>query len=218
MCLHIYAFLAGHALHAQQLPLYSQYLYNKFLINPAVAGSDGFTSFNLTAREQWIGYNGAPRTYSFSWQNRILKRGYQLRENIFNKTVYRAKTEWRAGYGAYFFSDRNGLVHRTGFQGAYTYHIWVADYTQLSMGLAFTGYHFRIDANDKSFEDQSEPWLNNNLRRECLFRILTSHQYSWSRIWSWPCRPSRCSAIAKLGEVAYRNYWMDRHFLPVRIV
>ena len=28
---------------AQQLPLYSQYLYNKFLINPAVAGSDGFT-------------------------------------------------------------------------------------------------------------------------------------------------------------------------------
>ncbi len=213
-CVYIFMlFLAGHALHAQQLPLYSQYLYNKFLINPAVAGSDGFTSFNLTAREQWIGYNGAPRTYSFSWQNRILKRGYQLRENIFNKTVYRAKTEGRAGYGAYFFSDRNGLVHRTGFQGAYTYHIWVADYTQLSMGLAFTGYHFRIDANDKSFEDQSEPWLNNNLRRGVFipdfdfginildpgFEVGLSAQ-------------QMLGAIAKLGEVAYRNYWMDRHF------
>jgi len=45
--------------HAQQLPLYSQYLYNKFLINPAVAGSDGFTSLNITAREQWVGYSGA---------------------------------------------------------------------------------------------------------------------------------------------------------------
>ena len=136
-CVYIFMlFLAGHALHAQQLPLYSQYLYNKFLINPAVAGSDGFTSFNLTAREQWIGYNGAPRTYSFSWQNRILKRGYQLRENIFNKTVYRAKTEGRAGYGAYFFSDRNGRSTGPVF-GSLCYHIWVADYTQ-SMGLAFT--------------------------------------------------------------------------------
>jgi len=32
---------------AQQLPLYSQYLYNKFLINPALAGNDGYTSFIL---------------------------------------------------------------------------------------------------------------------------------------------------------------------------
>ena len=63
----------------QQLPLYSQYLYNKFLINPAVAGSDGYTSVNLTAREQWVGYKGAPRTFSFSFQTRMLKRGYMLK-------------------------------------------------------------------------------------------------------------------------------------------
>ena len=120
-------FLAGHALHAQQLPLYSQYLYNKFLINPAVAGSDGFTSFNLTAREQWIGYNGAPRTYSFSWQNRILKRGYQLRENIFNKTVYRAKTEGRVVPYSVTGTDWSGAS----FQGPILSYGWLT--MQLSM-------------------------------------------------------------------------------------
>jgi len=55
---------------AQQLPLYSQYMFNKFLINPAVAGSDGYTSFNLTAREQWIGIDNSPKTHSLSYQTR----------------------------------------------------------------------------------------------------------------------------------------------------
>jgi hypothetical protein len=36
----------------QQLPLYSQYLYNKFLINPAVAGSDGFTSLDIQEHQE----------------------------------------------------------------------------------------------------------------------------------------------------------------------
>ena len=92
----------------QQLPLYSQYLYNKFLINPAVAGSDGFTSFNLTAREQWAGYSGAPRTFSLSGQTRILKRGYSLK-NSSRGNVYRPKTDGKVGLGGYIFSDRNGL-------------------------------------------------------------------------------------------------------------
>ena len=82
----------GQVSFCQQLPIYSQYLYNKFLINPAHAGSDGYTSYNITIREQWIGYSGAPRTYSLSYQTRILKRGYRLDQNIFNNTVYRSKT------------------------------------------------------------------------------------------------------------------------------
>ena len=113
--------VAGQVSFSQQLPLYSQYLYNKFLINPAHAGSDGYTSYNITAREQWIGYSGAPRTYSLSCQTRILKKTYRINQNIFSKTVYRSRTTGRVGFGGYIFSDRNGLVQRTGFQPSYTY-------------------------------------------------------------------------------------------------
>ena len=67
---------------AQQMPLYSQYMYNKFLINPAAAGSEGYTSFNITAREQWVGYAGAPSTYSLSYQARFTKKKYSLDKNI----------------------------------------------------------------------------------------------------------------------------------------
>ncbi len=114
----IFAFLQQISF-AQQLPLYSQYLYNKFLINPAIAGADGFTSVNITARDQWIGYSGAPRTFSLSFQTRLLKRSYRLKQNLFNKTVYRPKTPGKVGFGGYLFSDKNGRIQRTGFQLAY---------------------------------------------------------------------------------------------------
>jgi len=40
---------------AQQLPRYSQYIMNEFLINPAVAGVDGRTCIDLSARKEWLG-------------------------------------------------------------------------------------------------------------------------------------------------------------------
>ncbi len=35
---------------------------------------------------------------------------------MFDETVYVPKTEGKVGFGGYIFSDRNGLVSRTGFQ------------------------------------------------------------------------------------------------------
>ena len=198
---------------AQQLPLYSQYLYNKFLINPAVAGSDGFTSFNITAREQWIGYSGAPRTYSVSWQTRMLKESYKLKQNLFNQTVYKPKTAGKAGFGGYIFSDKNGRIQRTGFQFAYTYHTWIQDYTQLSFGLALTGYHFIINVDNIVFENPSEPWMNNELRRGIfvpdadfgIYILNPDYNIGFSALQLF-------GAAAKIGENAYNSYWMDRHY------
>jgi type IX secretion system PorP/SprF family membrane protein len=198
---------------AQQLPLYSQYLYNRFLINPAVAGSDGFTSMNITAREQWVGYSGAPRTYSLSWQTRILKRGYQLRKNIFNQTVYKPKTPGKIGFGGYVFSDHNGRIQRTGFQLDYSYHTWIRDYTQLSLGLALTGYHFMINTENIMFEDPNEPWLNNELRRGMFVPDADFGVYILDPNFSIGFSALQLfGASVKLGEDAYNNYWMDRHY------
>ena len=50
---------------AQQLPVYSQYMMNGFLLNPAVAGHEGYTALNITAREQWAGLFGLYWTLHF---------------------------------------------------------------------------------------------------------------------------------------------------------
>ena len=203
----------GQMSFAQQLPLYSQYLYNKFLINPAHAGSDGFTSFNLTVREQWTSYPGSPKTYSFSYQTRFIKRGYRLQQNIFDQTVYRPKTEGNVGLGGYIFSDRHGLIARTGFQTTYSYHLWVQDYTQLSFGLALTGYHFIITAGESNFKDPDEPWLNDNLRRGIFVPDIDFGVYLLNPYYDVGFSAQQLlGAIAKIGDDAYQSFRVDRHY------
>jgi type IX secretion system PorP/SprF family membrane protein len=204
--------LVGEA-SGQQLPLFSQYVYNKFMINPAHAGSDGYTSFNLTMREQWIGYKGAPRTYSLSWQTRILKRRYKLVGPVLERTNYRPKTDGKVGLGAYVFSDHNGLVQRTGFQASYSYHTWLRDYTQLSLGLALTGYHFIINADESSFYDPNEPWLTDNLRRGVFVPDADFGVYLMSPYFDVGLSAQQLfGSAAKIGESAYLNYKMYRHY------
>jgi type IX secretion system PorP/SprF family membrane protein len=205
--------LTGSLASGQQLPIYSQYLYNKFMLNPAVAGSDGYTSFNMTAREQWVGYTGAPRTFSFSAQSRLLKRSYILKDSKLKKDVFRPKSDGRVGLGAYVFSDRNGLIQRTGFQATYAYHLWLRNSTQFSMGLAFTGYHFKIDETQIDFEDPNEPWLNDELRRGMFVPDMAFGAYLQNQRYSAGFSVEQLfEGAAKIADATYDNYQMERHY------
>jgi len=206
-------FLIANAAIGQQLPLYSQYLYNKYLINPAVAGSDGYTSVSLIAREQWVGYSGAPRTFSFSWQTRVLKKSFILKQTRVKREVFRPKSDGKVGFGAYVFSDKNGLVQRTGFQVSYAYHMWLQKSTQLSFGLGFTGYYYKIDEKQINFENPDEPLLNNNLRRGIFVPDLTFGVYLLNAKYSFGFSAEQLSeASAKFGGSAYKNFAMSRQY------
>ncbi|HOW41319.1 MAG TPA: type IX secretion system membrane protein PorP/SprF [Bacteroidales bacterium] len=207
-------FLAAANANSQQLPVYSQYLYNKFLLNPSVAGSDGYTSFALTAREQWVGYKGAPRTVSFSWQTRMLKRSYILRQTSVKKQVYRPKSDGKVGLGGYIFSDNNGLINRTGFQFSYAYHTWLKKETQLSFGLSVNGYHYKIDEEQVDFEDPSDPLLNSSLRRGLFVPDATFGVYLLNANYSFGFSADQLfQASGKIGgSQAYQNFSLKRQY------
>jgi type IX secretion system PorP/SprF family membrane protein len=196
----------------QQLPLYSQYLYNKFLINPAVAGSDGYTSLNLTARKQWIGLSGSPQIFSFSVQTRFLKRRANV-EVINKKTVFRPQNDAKVGLGATVFSYQSGLIQRTGFNVAYAYHLWLHKMTQLSFGLSFTGTYFRINEKMLNLEDQNDPALNDNLRRGIFMPDATFGIYLLNRKYNIGFSAYQLfGGSAKIGNAAYSNYTLYRHY------
>ncbi len=134
-------FVAG---KAQQLPIYSQYMMNGFLINPAVAGLDGYTAFNLTAREQWLGIENSPKTHAISVQSRILKNSFISRGASIRKKKRWGTQSGKVGYGVYMFNDINGLIDRTGLQGTYSYHIRQGA-NQISFGLSLSTFQFRLD-------------------------------------------------------------------------
>ena len=147
---------------AQQLPLYSQYLNNGFLLNPAMAGYDGYTSFNLTTRKQWVGFQNSPITYSLSGQTRILKRSYKIINKPVRKNRFKPSKSGRVGVGGYVFNDINGLVSRTGLQFAYAYHIYMYR-SQLSFGLASQIFQYRIDKDRITTFTEGDPTINSDI-------------------------------------------------------
>ena len=154
--------LVGTKLSAQQVPMYSQYVMNGFLINPSYAGSDGYTSVNLTAREQWLGLPTSPSTYAVSFQTRLLKTSFIQRSTSVRKKLVRPTRGGRVGIGGYIFNDQNGIIRRTGFEAAYAYHIDLRNYRQLSFGLGATMYQFAIDIADNIIlSDYDDDFLNN---------------------------------------------------------
>ncbi len=198
---------------AQQLPLYSQYLFNMYLINPAVAGSDGYTSFNMTAREQWLGYSGAPRTYSFSYQTRLLKRSFIVKGSNVRKKVLKPSRDGKVGLGGYVFSDRNGLIHRTGMQATYSYHTWLYGGTQLSFGLSGTAFHFRIDEQNIRLEDPDDPILHSNLRQGVFIPDANFGVYILNYRYNVGFSVEQLfQSYVKLGNPGYKNLLLMRHY------
>jgi len=149
---------------AQQVPMYSQYIMNGFLINPSFTGRDGYTTVNLTVREQWVGLDQAPGTYAASFQTRILKNSYISKATSVRKKTVLPTKGGNVGLGGYVFNDQNGIMRRTGIQFAYAYHIQMgqtAAYPNyLSFGLALTAYQFAVNTEGLIF-DPDDPLLNN---------------------------------------------------------
>ncbi|MGQ9621429.1 MAG: PorP/SprF family type IX secretion system membrane protein, partial [Bacteroidales bacterium] len=152
---------------AQQVPMYSQYIMNGFLINPSIAGRDGYTTINVTAREQWVGLGNSPGTYAVSFQTRILKDSYISRSTSVRRKMVRPTKGGNVGLGGYVFNDRNGIMSRTGILGAYAYHIQMGQSmggfpNYLSLGLAATFYQYAVDLNGNLLlRDVDDEFLNN---------------------------------------------------------
>jgi type IX secretion system PorP/SprF family membrane protein len=133
---------------AQQIPIYSQFILNEFLINPSVAGIDGMTTLNLSGRKQWWGIKHTPETYTASVATRILKSPFSISGDKMRKG-----SKGRVGLGAAFMSDKNGAISRTNLQLTYAYHIFIQN-NQLSFGLKAYTTQLKID---ESLIDLDQP-------------------------------------------------------------
>jgi len=209
---HIILFICFIDAAAQQQPLYSQYMMNGFLINPAMAGGDGYTSFNLTARQQWLGFVNAPSTQSFSAQSRLLKRGYiiKTRQNKGNRFI--PGRDGRVGIGGFIYNDKNGLVNRTGLQFSYAYHIEIR-HAQLSFGLSGSVFQFKINKDELFFHDEGDPLMNSELSNPLYVPDASAGVYLQNRKFFAGISASQLfQSPLKIGSVDFRNFRMYRHY------
>ena len=93
-------------LKAQQLPMYTQYVFNDYMVNSAVAGTVDQIPIRLSYRNQWSGFtdsqgnNIAPRTFALSAHSPITDA---------------------IGVGAFVYSDVTGPISHTAAQLSYSW-------------------------------------------------------------------------------------------------
>ena len=196
---------------SQQVPLYSQYMLNGFLLNPAAAGAEGYTAVNLTAREQWIGLQNGPGTYALSFQTRVLKKSYISKGSAVRKRQRRGSRSGNVGLGGYFFNDRNGAVERIGFKGSYAYHINFQQ-SQLSFGLSLVAYQFRLDEDLITLADPGDPlWLNAN-KSVFIPDADAGIYYTARNYWAGFSVDQLFESTLKIGDSGYDRYVMERNY------
>lgn len=127
-----------------QTTLYSQYMLNKFLVNPAFAGAEGYTSINLSARKNWLNQRSAPRIVSVSGHTRIMSKSRFGKSMSIRRRTKRRRPKGRVGVGGNIYTDQNAATSKTGFQATYSYHLPIRS-SQLSFGLTGSFFQFKID-------------------------------------------------------------------------
>jgi len=121
---------------AQQLPQYSQYVLNKYLINPASAGSENHFLGQTNYRSQWTGVTDAPNTYILSVNGPLVHK--------------------KMGIGGYIFSDVTGPTRRNGMNLSYSYHVKINDDIMLSMALNAGILQYTVDFTEIDFDDEGD--------------------------------------------------------------
>ena len=148
-------------LDAQQYNSFSQYSFNPFLINPAAAGSDGYTTIQLIARNQWIGIKDAPGTQVFNIQTRLYKGLHIPTSSSVRRKYNRPKRSGKVGLGFQAIHDKAGIFSRSGIRFSYAYHMKI-NRSQFSFGTALNICQVRIEKEDIVLEVPDEAYLNNS--------------------------------------------------------
>ena len=124
-------FVGGHAF-GQQDPMFTKYMFNSLVFNPAYAGSWDHMTVGLIHRSQWVEIDGAPTTQSL--------------------TLHTPLKNERIGVGLSLVNDKIGPTNTTGLNLAYAYKIPIGK-MKLSIGLQAGIENYNADWTELETEE-----------------------------------------------------------------
>lgn len=160
---------------AQQRPQYTQYIFNNYLLNPAISGIENYTDVKVGYRQQWAGIDNAPQTSfvtahwnlgaDYLWKNALslpdkgddpMSRNYM--QNYTSSPAHH-------GMGVTVVYDEVGPLSRLDANLTYAYHLKLNNTFNLSVGVAGGLSRVALDINALTFEDQSltDPAIANGI-------------------------------------------------------
>jgi type IX secretion system PorP/SprF family membrane protein len=127
--------LASISVFSQQDPLYSQYMLNPLVINPAYAGLNNNLNVLTGYRTQWTGFDGQPQTL--------------------NATAHTSMVNNKVGIGIVFMNDRIGNMTNTETNAAFSYKLNL-NKTTFSFGMQAGFQNYRTDYSALNLYDAGD--------------------------------------------------------------
>ena len=136
----IFLLFAGFLAHSQQVPQYSQYQRNQFMVNPAAAGVYDFVDVTLSGRWQWLGVADAPRTSYLAFSVPVKFKPKFYNPGIRTSSGIVENPEIKTGklkhtFGGQLLADQYGAFRKMAFSGTYAIHIPMTKKINLSFGV-----------------------------------------------------------------------------------
>jgi type IX secretion system PorP/SprF family membrane protein len=131
---------------AQQEPLYSQYMYNTTVFNPAYAGSTGGVSIFGQYRTQWVGLEGSPKTATFS--------------------AHTPLGNSKMGMGVTFVNDRLGAMDENNIAIDFSYTVDLNQDWKMALGLKGAVDLLSVDYNKLDRKDLTDPTFAENINNK----------------------------------------------------
>jgi len=129
--------------YAQQEQHYTQFQFNKYMYNPAIAGTKPYFLAETNFRFQWLRIVDSPRTYTLS--------------------VYGPSRKKDIGFGGYIYSDVTGPTSRTNFRLSYGQNFKINTDLRFSLGLSAGVMQYKIDGSKILLHDDNDPSLGNSI-------------------------------------------------------
>ncbi|SFU20297.1 type IX secretion system membrane protein, PorP/SprF family [Algoriphagus locisalis] len=143
--------LAGSALlslstsFGQQVPQYSQYIFNPVFINPAYAGYKQQLYLQSYYRKQWTGVTGSPETFAVAGDTYL--------------------EESQLGVGGQFLTDKLGAQRTVAAYGNLAYHLRLSDTQFLSFGVGAGVVNSQIDGSMLNPDISDDPSIPGSMER-----------------------------------------------------
>src|SRR5471030_1364761 len=159
---------------AQQKPQYTQYVFNNFLLNPAVSGIENYTDVKLGYRSQWTGLDGAPVTSYLTVNAPIGQNFIQGDATSFPggggdspySRLYTQNYEAAAphhGIGFMVVTDKAGPTTTTNIDVSYAYYLGLTDRLNLAVGVSGWLARTALNTSEITLETALDPAITNGI-------------------------------------------------------
>lgn len=182
---------------AQQLAQYSQYVFNQFSVNPAVAGSKDCLDLRLGYRQQWVGYDGAPTTGWVSLHGVLRPKGKPFQAN-------------KHGIGAFIEADDAGNYGYTSFLLAYSYHIQMSRDFYMAMGLFAGVRQVKLAVGELTLAQYNDPVVNGQAAA-LVYPEITPGLWMYGKVW-WAGFSMHQTLANRIGDIGVDSRFV-RHIM-----